>query len=57
MQPVWEKDPFKVYLKDNIIELIHNQLKIVEIHSIEFNFIKPDTIKVERVEADKVILN
>jgi hypothetical protein len=26
-QPLWEKDPFKVYLKDDTIKLVHSGLK------------------------------
>ena len=54
-QVVWEKDPFKVCLNDDIITLVHNDMKIVEIKAIAFNFIQPDTITVERIETDTVI--
>ena len=55
-QPIWEKGQYKIFLQNNVLELVHDQSKIVVIKSFEFNFIQPDTVLVERVTADTVIL-
>jgi hypothetical protein len=55
-QPVWEKDQFKIFLKNNVLMLCHQQNKIVEINSFEFNFIKPDRVRLKRKTADSLIL-
>lgn len=55
-QPVWQNNHFKIFLKNNVLELLHEKTKIIEIQSIEFNFIKPDTILVQEVKADSLTL-
>lgn len=55
-QPVWDRNPYKIFLKNNVMTLFHQQNKIVEINSFEFNFIRPDTIIVEHVNSDSLIL-
>jgi alpha-glucosidase (family GH31 glycosyl hydrolase) len=55
-QPVWENGPVKIYLQNNILELTRNNIKITEIISISFNFIPTDTILVERIQPDTLIL-
>jgi alpha-glucosidase (family GH31 glycosyl hydrolase) len=53
---VWEKGPLKIYLHDNRLELFQNDEKITEILNISFNFISADTILVEQVKTDTLIL-
>ncbi|HOV24179.1 MAG TPA: glycoside hydrolase family 31 protein [Candidatus Marinimicrobia bacterium] len=55
-QVIWEKNQYKVYLQDNVLSLFSGQDKIVEISSISFNFIPVDTIIVEQVFEDSLIL-
>ncbi|MGD8779393.1 MAG: glycoside hydrolase family 31 protein [Ignavibacteria bacterium] len=55
-QPVWEKDEFKIYLEDNELEIYHDQLKLAEITSFEFNFVKPDEVLVQSATPDSLIL-
>ncbi len=55
-QPVWEKSPLKISLHDNRLELFQNDEKITEILNITFNFISADTILVEQVKTDTLIL-
>ena len=53
---VWENEPFKFLLKDNILTLVHDQSKLVEIQSFQFNFVEPDTMIVDKVSSDTMIL-
>ena len=55
-QPVWEKNQFEFFLKDNVLELYHQKNKLVEIKSFEFNFVEPDKIKVEKTTNDSLFL-
>ena len=55
-QPLWQKDKFKIFLKNNELELFRGNSRIVHIQSLAFNFIEPDTIFVEDVKADTVTL-
>lgn len=55
-QPVWEKDQFKIFLKDNVVEVIHNESKIIEINSFEFNFVKPYKVAVDENKSDSLVL-
>ncbi len=55
-QPVWEKELYQIFLKDNILTIFHDQSKMMEIQSFQFNFIEPDTMIVEKVNADTLIL-
>ena len=55
-QPIWQRDHFEIFLQNNAIKLFHEKTKFLEIQSIEFNFIKPDTILVEEVKENTVIL-
>ena len=55
-QPLWEKNQYKIFLKNNVLALFHQQNKIVEINSFEFNFIKPDKISIEHIYSDSLVL-
>jgi len=55
-QPIWEKGQYKIFLQNNVLELVKDQSKIVVINSFEFNFIRPDTILVENVKTDTLVL-
>ncbi|MBN2030023.1 hypothetical protein JW824_07220 [bacterium] len=55
-QTIWEKDPFSIYLQDNNLEFFHEKTKIMEIQSVAFNFIQPDTILIENVKDDTLNL-
>ena len=55
-QPIWENNHYKIFLQNNVLELFHDQSKIAVINSFAFNFIQPDSILVEGVKADTVIL-
>jgi alpha-glucosidase (family GH31 glycosyl hydrolase) len=55
-QPIWEKGEYKIFLQNNVLELVHDRSKIVVINSFEFNFIQPDSILVEDVKTDTLIL-
>lgn len=53
---IWQKDSFRISLENNQLELFHNQQKILQIQSLQFNFIEPDTILIDKTETDKLIL-
>jgi alpha-glucosidase (family GH31 glycosyl hydrolase) len=55
-QPVWEKGRYKIFLRNKVLELVCDQSEIVEINSFAFNFIQPDSVLVEDVKADTLIL-
>jgi alpha-glucosidase (family GH31 glycosyl hydrolase) len=55
-QPVWEKGAFKIFIRNNIIDLYHDQDKFIEIRSFKFNFIQPDSLIMERVRNDTIFL-
>jgi hypothetical protein len=55
-QVIWEKNQYKVHLQNNVLSLFYSQDKIVEISSFSFNFIPVDTIIVEQVFEDSLIL-
>jgi alpha-glucosidase (family GH31 glycosyl hydrolase) len=53
---IWEKVPYKIFLQNDIVEIFHEQSKIMEITSFTFNFVEPDTILVENVHSDTLEL-
>ena len=55
-EPVWENNAFNIFLQDNTLELYHDQTKIAEILSFQFNFVKPETILIESSQTDSLVL-
>ena len=55
-QQIWERGQFKIFLKNNVLMLFYQQNKIIEINSFEFNFVKPNEIKIEYKTNDSLIL-
>ena len=55
-QPVWKKGEFKIFLKDNVLDIFHGESKIIEINSFEFNFVQPYKIVIDENKSDSLKL-
>lgn len=55
-QVVWENGPFAISLNDNVIEVTKENNVVAQINSIDFNFVKYESIKVLEVKKESVIL-
>jgi len=55
-QRIWQKNSYAISLENNILKLSKGEINIAEILSFEFNFIKPESIVVEDIQADGVSL-
>jgi alpha-glucosidase (family GH31 glycosyl hydrolase) len=55
-EPIWKNGAYQMNLENNILEISGGTEKPIRILSFEFNFIKPDTILLESVNSDSILL-